>query len=151
MKAGNAIEHDDGNKSLVVDANILLRAVFGVRVRVLLNDYADTTRFYAPDIYFEEARKHIPAISLLKRVDPLAAFEFLELANRLVEPVSRTFYVEHEAAARRRIAASDSDDWPVVASSLLLNCPVWTEDQDFFGTGIATWTTQNVEIYLQDA
>ena len=27
-------------------------------------------------------------------------------------------------------------------------CPVWTEDTDFFGTGIATWTTDRVELYL---
>jgi hypothetical protein len=25
---------------------------------------------------------------------------------------------------------------------------VWTEDADFFGTGIATWTTDRVELYL---
>ena len=25
--------------------------------------------------------------------------------------------------------------WPVVAVSLLLNCPIWTEDQDFFRDG----------------
>ncbi|MFM6076421.1 MAG: PIN domain-containing protein, partial [Dolichospermum sp.] len=34
------------------------------------------------------------------------------------------------------------------ALSLSLNCPIWTEDQDFFGIGIATWNTRNVEIYL---
>ena len=27
-------------------------------------------------------------------------------------------------------------------------CPVWTEDADFFRTGIATWTTDRVELYL---
>ncbi|MFZ4555005.1 MAG: PIN domain-containing protein [Pseudanabaena sp.] len=25
---------------------------------------------------------------------------------------------------------------------------MWTEDKDFFGIGIATWNSQNVEIYL---
>jgi predicted nucleic acid-binding protein len=138
-------------KCLVVDANILLSAVFGVRVRALLNDYADTVRFYAPDMCFEEAQRHIPAISIPQKVDPLTAFEFLERTIRLVEPVSQRLYKEHETAAHRRIAARDINDWPVLATSLLLNCPVWTEDQDFFGCGIATWTTQNVEIYLQDA
>jgi predicted nucleic acid-binding protein len=39
-------------------------------------------------------------------------------------------------------------DWPVVAASLALSCPVWTEDHDFFGAGVATWTSANVEIYL---
>jgi hypothetical protein len=30
----------------------------------------------------------------------------------------------------------------------VLDCPVWTEDQDFFGTGVPTWTTTNLESYF---
>jgi PIN domain len=26
---------------------------------------------------------------------------------------------------------------------------VWTEDADFFGTGVAVWTTNSVEIFLK--
>jgi predicted nucleic acid-binding protein len=44
----------------------------------------------------------------------------------------------------------DVEDWPIFATALLLNCAVWTEDQDFFGKGIATWTTHNVELYLKN-
>jgi hypothetical protein len=33
-------------------------------------------------------------------------------------------------------------------TSLPLDCPIWTEDQDFFGSGVATWTTGTVEVYL---
>jgi len=33
--------------------------------------------------------------------------------------------------------------------ALMLKISVWTEDRDFFGTGIATWTTDRVELYLQ--
>jgi hypothetical protein len=25
---------------------------------------------------------------------------------------------------------------------------VWTEDSDFFGAGVATWTSDRVELYL---
>ena len=40
-------------------------------------------------------------------------------------------------------------DWPIVAVALLLDFPIWTEDQDFFGAGVATWTTDRVEfIYV---
>src|SRR5208282_1530756 len=42
----------------------------------------------------------------------------------------------------------DPDDWPIVAVAMLLDLPIWTEDQDFFGSGIATWTTDRVELYL---
>lgn len=40
-------------------------------------------------------------------------------------------------------------DWPVLAAALTLNAPVWTEDSDFFGLGVPTWTTANVGIYLR--
>jgi hypothetical protein len=43
----------------------------------------------------------------------------------------------------------DEGDWPVLATGLGLACAVWTEDSDFFGTGIAVWTTSRVEIFLQ--
>lgn len=71
-----------------------------------------------------------------------------ELA-RLIEVVDRSMYEEHEVAARERMASRDIADWPIAATSLLLDCPVWTEDQDFFGSGIATWVTNNVELYLR--
>ncbi len=47
---------------LVLDANILVRAVLGSRVPVLLHKYAGQTEFFAPDTAFEEARKVLPAI-----------------------------------------------------------------------------------------
>ncbi|MEJ8820440.1 PIN domain-containing protein [Variovorax humicola] len=31
---------------------------------------------------------------------------------------------------------------------MVIGRPVWTEDADFFGTGIATWTTDRVALYL---
>ncbi len=42
----------------------------------------------------------------------------------------------------------DADDWPVLACAMAMGCPVWTEDADFFGTGVATWTSDRVELYL---
>jgi hypothetical protein len=39
-------------KRLVLDANILLRAVFGIRVFTLLETYEDSVSFYTPDICF---------------------------------------------------------------------------------------------------
>jgi len=55
---------------------------------------------------------------------------------------------ELESEARRRIAARDPDDWPLLALAMAINALVWTEDPDFLGAGVATWTTRNVEIYL---
>ncbi|WP_402468401.1 PIN domain-containing protein [Isoptericola aurantiacus] len=38
------------------------------------------------------------------------------------------------SAALARIEKRDTDDWPFLAVALLLDCPVWTEDNDFFGS-----------------
>jgi predicted nucleic acid-binding protein len=74
----------------------------------------------------------------------------LDQFTRLVEVVDRSLYEEYESAARERMESRDVEDWPILATALLLNCAVWTEDQDFFGKGIATWTTHNVELYLKN-
>ncbi|MDX1983709.1 MAG: PIN domain-containing protein [Bryobacteraceae bacterium] len=74
----------------------------------------------------------------------------LEQIRLLVTPVDRVHYQDWEELARERVAARDADDWPVEALALLLDVPIWTEDQDFFGSGIATWSTDRVEVYLKN-
>ena len=49
-------------KGLVLDANILIRAVLGVRVRTLLERYEKICEFYGPDVCFLEARRYLPQI-----------------------------------------------------------------------------------------
>lgn len=84
-----------------------------------------------------------------RRLDPKLAQAILEQVSRIVEPVDQALYQGHENLARERIERRDPRDWPVVAVALLLDVPVWTEDQDFFGSGVSTWTTDRVEIYLR--
>jgi hypothetical protein len=43
------------------------------------------------------------------------------------------------------MATQDITDWPMPAVALMRKVPVWTEDQDRFGSDIATWTTGRVE------
>jgi predicted nucleic acid-binding protein len=79
-------------KRLVLDANILLRAVFGVRVRSLLEIYEDSESFYTPDICFADARTYIPSISAKRRIDPAPGIVVLDHLSRLVEIVDRNLY-----------------------------------------------------------
>jgi predicted nucleic acid-binding protein len=133
---------------LVLDANILIRAVLGSRVLSLLRKYADQVEFLAPDNAFQEAREHLPEI-LERRNVPLApALAMLELVATLVQTVEIEAYSRFESVARERIGRRDEDDWPILAAALALDCPIWTEDTDFFGCGVATWTTDRVELYL---
>ncbi|MGA7157725.1 MAG: PIN domain-containing protein [Acidobacteriaceae bacterium] len=136
-------------KRLVLDANILLRAVFGVRVRHILETYEDSVSFYAPDICFGDARKYIPSISEKRRINPGPGILVLDHLSHLVEIVDRGLYEEYETSARERMVSRDEEDWPIVAAALLLKSAVWTEDRDFFGSGISTWTTETVDLYLR--
>lgn len=60
-------------------------------------------------------------------------------------------YGRFETTARQRLKKRDEEDWPVLATALALECPIWTEDVDLFGTGVATWTTDRVELLLREA
>ena len=79
-----------------------------------------------------------------------ASLALFQKIGRIVEHVDNGIYQDYEATARARIDLRDSDDWPIVAVALLLRLPIWTEDRDFFGSGIATWTTDRVELYLNE-
>ncbi len=136
-------------RGLVLDANILIRAALGRRVRFLLETYEDSTGFYSPDVCFEDAREYIPGLLASRGGDPQLGLAVLKQIESLVQAVDQALYLDFEQLARERMAARDIDDWPIVAVALLLKIPVWTEDRDFFGAGIATWTTDRVELYLQ--
>jgi predicted nucleic acid-binding protein len=135
---------------IVLDANILIRAVLGKRVRNLLETYAaHGIRFYAPEVAYADAAKYLPAL-LTKRgkaSDELSGT--LAYLQNLVEPIGEEAFGLFEAEARQRLRGRDEEDWPVLATALSLSCAIWTEDTDFFGTGVAVWTSDRIEIFLK--
>jgi len=135
---------------LVLDANILIRAVLGRRVRQIIEAYEPRgQRFFTPDVAFDDAEKYLPPLLKkhgLPQAELPASFDYL---RNIIEPVPAELYGLFESEARLRLRGRDEDDWPVLASALGLGCGVWTEDADFFGTGIAVWTTNSVEIFLK--
>jgi predicted nucleic acid-binding protein len=136
---------------LVLDANILIRAVLGSRVLALLRKYAVQVEFLTPDTAFEEAREKLPGILERRKVPVDPAMTMLDQLADVVQAVDAETYRSFEHLARERIAHRDEDDWPVLAVALALGCAIWTEDADFFGCGVATWTTDRVELYLAKA
>lgn len=136
------------NKIIVLDANILIRAVLGKKVRGILEQYVSTTQFVTPDICYQDARKYLPSLFEKRNLPVQNALDVLEKLNCLVESIDASLYSLYEEEAKQRIAIRDIDDWPIVALSLMLDCPIWTEDADFFGAGVATWTSDRVHLYL---
>lgn len=135
---------------IALDANILIRAVLGRRVRQLIEAYAaQGVRFFAPDIAFDDTEEYLPSL-LKKRGKPdIEVSTSLEYLRQLIEPVGRNLYATFEDEARQHLRGRDESDWPVLAAALGLACAIWTEDADFFGTGIAVWTTNRIEIFLK--
>jgi predicted nucleic acid-binding protein len=136
---------------IVLGTNILIRAVLGKRVRRLLETYAaHSIRFYAPEVAYTDAEKYLSAL-LTKRgksdTDVPATLAYLQ---SLIEPIGQEAYGLFEAEARERLRGRDEEDWPVLATALSLSCAIWTKDTDFFGTGVAVWTSDRVEIFLKE-
>lgn len=135
-------------KALVLDANILIRAVLGKRVRELIFDNASTVKFFAPDVAYADARKYLPTLLKKRGVDASVAMLVLDGLEGVVQPIDAELYEGMQQQALQRIAVRDADDWPVLACAMTLGCPVWTEDADFFGTGVATWTSDRIALYF---
>jgi hypothetical protein len=57
-------------RGIVLDANILIRATLGRRVRALLEAYEDLIAFYSPDVCFDDARAYIPRLFNSRGDDP---------------------------------------------------------------------------------
>jgi predicted nucleic acid-binding protein len=134
---------------LVLDANILIRAVLGRRARTIITTYTNTIELFAPDVAFAEAREHLPRVLSKRGTLAEPALALLESLGNVIQTVDYEAYAASEEDARKRLIGRDPDDWPVLATALVLNCPIWTEDTDFFGAGVATWTTDRVELFLQ--
>jgi len=110
---------------IVLDANILIRAILGRRARQLLDTYsANGIRFVTPDVAYADADKYLPLL-LQKRGKPAAdALKTLEYLREIVEPVDGELYGEFEVEARERLRGRDENDWPILATALALGCPI---------------------------
>ena len=135
-------------KALVLDANILIRAVLGQRVRSILEAHAETISFFIPETACAEAEEHLAALVVKRGGDPAKALNLMRATLGLGTIVSPDLYADFEAEARKRLGARDPEDWPILAAALSLGCPIWTEDTDFFGCGVATWTSASIDSFL---
>ena len=95
-------------------------------------------------------QRRVPEICRKHHLDQTVAFQFFDDVEKVVRFIGLATYAERGNEARARVQSRDPDDWPVVAAALALDLPIWTEDRDFFGCGLATWITNTVEIYLNN-
>ena len=138
-----------GHRALVVDANILIRAVLGPRVRNLILDNAGKVRFFVPEACLTDAKKYLPGILLSKGMDPQLAMDVLDGLMAHIQPLENSWLEDFEVAAKERMQGRDPNDWSVLAAALALDCPIWTQDADFFGVGVVTWSTQHIASFFR--
>lgn len=138
-------------RRLVLDANIVIRAVLGKRVKNVIATYVVDAEFFVPEVAYDDAERHLPAV--LTKFDRAAeideALAYLTELRETVLPVPEELYLDQKAEALARIEQRDPDDWPILATALVFECPIWTEDNDFFGAGVPTWTTDRIDLYLR--
>lgn len=96
---------------LVLDANVLMRAVLGTRVRALLGTYGERIEFVAPGVEFDDARRCLPEVIERRKL----AQEPWPRSPVLSGCVEFEVYSGFEAIARQRLAERDEDDWPILA------------------------------------
>ena len=101
------------NKALVLDANILIRAVLGQRVRRLLESHAGMISFFIFETAYAEAEEHLAELVVKRGGDPGKAVRLLRSMAALGTVVSRDLYADFEAEARKRLARRDPEDWPI--------------------------------------
>jgi predicted nucleic acid-binding protein len=125
---------------LVVDANPLIAVLLGgAAVRVFLS-YPDRVREFAVcEHTLQEVRDFIPELAEELEEDP----ERLRLVLALLplEPYPPQAYEAHLEEAELRIARRDPDDVDVLALTLELGCPLWSNDRDFEDVGVEQLTT----------
>lgn len=137
------------SKRIVIDANILIRAVLGIRARQLIERYCDSTAFYVAESNVEEAMQYLAELAAKRGIREEVWQESVAGIMMAVQIIPQVELTTAESEAKARIGQRDLADWPAVAVALQFDCPVWTEDEDFFGSGVATWTTATVEMFLR--
>lgn len=138
---------------LVVDTSVLVGELLRQKGRDRLGD--ERLELFLPEQMWAETQIELPrriqAFVDRKGLDPEVGAELTQLCLDAIEAnvviLDEAIYsaVEDEARAR---SLRDATDWPVVASALALAAAIWTNDNDFLGTGIATWTTESLQAWL---
>ena len=138
---------------LVVDTNVLVGDLLRAAGRQRIADERITV--FLPEQMWSEAQVQLPrrfeAFARRHQLAPEIATELwtslLGAIEANVALVDQAVYAAYEDEARAR-SVRDPDDWPLVACALALDGAIWTHDGDLLGTGIATWTTETLQSWL---
>ena len=139
---------------LVIDASTLVGELLRERGKALIRN-PKLELFIAEPTWSEMRHELLRRQQLLVRrggVSPeLAAAliqEGFKVAEDALSVIPGAWLEPFRTEALGRIP-QDPDDWPSVALALALDAGIWTEDRDFFGSGLATWRTPVLQVVLE--
>jgi len=137
---------------LIIDTNVLVGQLLREKGQKLLA--SDNFVLFISNKVFDECVYEINKRLRVMFDKGHITMENLEIRHRTallifnevttVVPVDSYLCYEEEAKTRMH---KDLDDWETVALALYLELQIWTEDKDFFGCGIATWSTDTLIKY----
>jgi len=138
---------------LIVDTSVLVGELLRARGRERLG--ADRLELFIPEQMWSETEVELPrriaSFARQHQLDRGIAERLTTLCLEAVE--ANVIIIDHAvyaAAEEEAVARSlrDRRDWPVVACALALSAGIWTNDNDFLGVGVPTWTTDTLEAWL---
>lgn len=140
---------------LVVDTSVLVGELLRRNGRARLGD--QRLELFMAEPMWDETRVEIPR-RIERFVDRrgLAADVADELMTLAIEAIATNVAIVETAVlsaledeARDR-SLRDPTNWPAVACALALGAGIWTNDNDFMGTGVPTWTTETLQRWLDN-
>lgn len=89
---------------LVLDANIIIRAVLGNKVRNFLIDNNKHVDFFTPDVCIEDAEEYLPKIFEKKNLPAKTSLEVLLNVKNFLHIIDHDIYQEHMIEAQQRMS-----------------------------------------------
>jgi hypothetical protein len=144
---------------LAPDANVLVAELLRQRGRALIHDRRLDLRLSEraeEETRYELARR-VERIVARGHMDALEADALLQSALATIDGfltvIPHFVYADNLDRAAYRVPR-DLDDAPTVALALALGgdegrCGIWTNDGDFLGCGVPTWTTETLLAHLR--
>jgi predicted nucleic acid-binding protein len=125
-------------EKLAVDANPILSAIIGGNARSIFLA-TENTLFYTAFFNYKEVEKYIPVLAS-KRNIPIEDL-YLALSMLPLSLCDVDFYKSKIRQAELMIGKRDPHDVHLLALSMKLNCPIWSNDKDFEGIGVKVYST----------
>ena len=127
-------------EKLAADSNVLLSSVAG---KAALKIFTQTpVEVVTTEFNFLEVLEYLPFIA--DRYGLEASILEAQLKLLSLKKYTWDFYRQEWDEAYRRIGKRDPDDVHLLALSLKLRVPVWSNDDDYKGCGVQVFTTAEI-------